>query len=169
MDPGFKLKQIGVTMLGVKDAQRSIAFYRHKLGRAVKSAFEGFVFLDGGGVTQCLSEALAKNSPSLVGATEVVFSVADVPAAYDALRVLGVEFSHAPRVVSGPMWAANFRYPDGHGLSIFGPEHADLELVTTWHLRVDPSRSYPDRPLAYLDMSRGRPLRPGTASNRKEA
>ena len=48
MDPGFKLKQIGVTMLGVKDAQRSIAFYRHKLGRAVKSAFEGFVFLDGG-------------------------------------------------------------------------------------------------------------------------
>jgi catechol 2,3-dioxygenase-like lactoylglutathione lyase family enzyme len=157
-------------MLGVKDAQRSIAFYRHKLGRAVKSAFEGFVFLDGGGVTQCLSEALAKNSPSLVGATEVVFSVADVPAAYDALRVLGVEFSHAPRVVSGPMWAANFRYPDGHGLSIFGPEHADLELVTTSAFAGrPPSRSYPDRPLAYLDMSRGRPLRPGTASNRKEA
>ena len=79
MDPGFKLKQIGVTMLGVKDAQRSTAIYRDKLGRAVKSAFEGFVFLDGGGVTQCLSEALAKNSPSLVGATEVVFSVATYP------------------------------------------------------------------------------------------
>jgi hypothetical protein len=26
--------------------------------------------------------------------------------------------------VSGPMWAANFRDPDGHGLSIFGPERA---------------------------------------------
>ncbi len=120
----FKLKQVGVIMLGVKDAQRSAAFYRDKLGLAVKSAFEGFVFLDGGGVTLCLAEALAKASPSLVGATEVVFSVADVRAAYDALCGQGVEFSHAPRAVSGPMWAANFRDPDGHGLSIFGPEHA---------------------------------------------
>ena len=123
-DSEFKLKQIGVIMLGVKDAQRSAAFYRDKLGLTVKSAFEGFVFLDGDGVTLCLSEALAKNSPPLVGATEVVFSVADVRAAYDALRGKGVDFRHAPRAVSGPMWAANFRDPDGHGLSIFGPEHA---------------------------------------------
>jgi catechol 2,3-dioxygenase-like lactoylglutathione lyase family enzyme len=121
---GFKLNQIGVVMLGVKDARRSAAFYRDKLGLAVKSAFEGFVFLDGGGVTLCLSEALAKASPSLVGASEVVFSVGDVRAAYDALRSQGVEFSHGPRAVSGPMWAANFRDPDGHGLSVFGPEHA---------------------------------------------
>jgi lactoylglutathione lyase len=123
-EPEFKLNAIGVIMLGVKDAQRSTAFYRDKLGLAVKSAFEGFVFLEGGAVTLCLSEALAKNSPSPVGATEVVFSVADVRAAYEALRGQGVEFSHAPRAVSGPMWAANFRDPDGHGLSIFGPEHA---------------------------------------------
>ena len=123
-DPEFKLKQIGVIMLGVKDAQRSAAFYRDRLGLAVKSAFEGFVFLDGGAVTLCLSEALAKASPKLAGATEVVFSVAEVRAAYEALRGQGVEFSHAPRAVSGPMWAANFRDPDGHGLSLFGPEHA---------------------------------------------
>jgi catechol 2,3-dioxygenase-like lactoylglutathione lyase family enzyme len=124
-DPEFKLDQIGAVMLGVKDARRSTAFYRDTLGLAVKSAFEGFVFPDGGGVTLCLSEALAKASPSLVGAGEVVLSVGDVPAAtYDALRGQGVEFSHAPRAVSGPMWAANFRDPDGHGLSIFGPERA---------------------------------------------
>ena len=120
----FKLKQIGVIMLGVKDAKRSMAYYRDQLGLTVKSAFEGFVFLDGGGVTLCLAEALAQANPSLVGATEVVFSVEDVRAAHEALRGKGVEFTHTPHPVSGPMWAANFRDPDGHGLSIFGPEHA---------------------------------------------
>jgi catechol 2,3-dioxygenase-like lactoylglutathione lyase family enzyme len=76
-------------------------------------------------VTLVLSEGLARAaSGSIAGATEVVFPVADVRAAYQALRGKGVEFTIEPRAVSGPMWAANFRDPDRHGLSIFGPEHA---------------------------------------------
>jgi glutathione S-transferase fosA5 len=124
--PGeFKLSQIGIIMLGVKDTARSVAFYRDQLGLTVKMAFEGFIFLDAGAVTLVLSEALAKatDGPS-AGATEVVFSVPDVRAAHGALRSKGVEFTHEPRQVSGPMWAANFRDPDGHGLSVFGPERA---------------------------------------------
>ena len=121
----FKLSQIGVIMLGVKETARSVAFYRDRLGLTVKMSFEGFTFLDGGGVTLVLSEGLAQaNNGSIAGATEVVFSVPDVRAAHQALLARGVEFTIAPRQVSGPMWAANFRDPDGHGLSVFGPEHA---------------------------------------------
>jgi len=53
---------------------------------------------------------------------EIVFSVEHVRAAYDALRAQGVEFTGEPRPITGPMWGANFRDPDGHILSIFGPE-----------------------------------------------
>jgi len=121
----FKLHQIGVIMLGVKETARSVAFYRDKMGLTVKMAFEGFTFLESGGVTLVLSEVLARATGGpIAGATEVVFSVPDVRAAYDALVANGVEFNIAPHPVSGPMWAANFRDPDGHGLSIFGPEHA---------------------------------------------
>jgi catechol 2,3-dioxygenase-like lactoylglutathione lyase family enzyme len=111
-------------MLGVKDVNRAIEFYRDRLGLSLASTFEGFAFLGTTGATLVLSEPLARASHSMIGATEVVFSVADVRAAYDALRARGVEFTVAPRQVAGPMWAANFRDPDGHGLSIFGPEQA---------------------------------------------
>ena len=120
----FKLHSMSFVMLGVRDVQRSLAFYRDRLGLGVKTAFEGFVFLVSGAVSLVLSEALAQASPVTAGATEVVFSVADVRAAYEALRLQGVEFTHEPRSVAGPMWAANFRDPDGHGLSVFGPERA---------------------------------------------
>jgi catechol 2,3-dioxygenase-like lactoylglutathione lyase family enzyme len=120
----FRLSQIGVIMLGVRDLGRAVAFYRDKLGMAIKSQFEGFAFLDGGGVTLALSEALARatGEEQVAGATEVVFSVDDVTAAHQSLCERGVTFTHEPRSVTGPMWAANFKDPDGHGLSIFGPE-----------------------------------------------
>ena len=40
----------------------------------------------------------------------------------EALAARGVEFTHEPRNVTGPLWAANFNDPDGHKLSVFGPE-----------------------------------------------
>ena len=118
----MKLTQIGVVMLGVADLNRSVAFYRDKLGLSVKQEIPGFVFLDGGGVTLCLSQPLARATGPTAGATEIVFSVEDVRAAYEALRGRGVQFTQEPRNVSGPMWAANFEDPDGHRLSVFGPE-----------------------------------------------
>ncbi len=119
--PQFKLGPIGVVMLGVRDVGRAVAFYRDNLGLKVTGEIETFVFLDGGSVTLCLSHLLARASQQLVGATEVVFSVGDVKAAYDWLRGRGVQFTHEPRIVSGSNWAANFADPDGHRLSIFGP------------------------------------------------
>ena len=118
----MKLTQIGVVMLGVADLNRSVAFYRDKLGVSVKQEIPGFTFLDGGGVTLCLSQPLGRTTGPAAGATEIVFSVEDVRAAYEALRGRGVQFTNEPRNVSGPMWAANFQDPDGHRLSVFGPE-----------------------------------------------
>ena len=70
-----------------------------------------------------LSRGLAQATTSqIAGATEVVFAVEHVRAAYDALRGQGVEFVNEPRVVSPGNYAANFRDPDGHLLSVFGPE-----------------------------------------------
>ena len=119
----FKLTKIGVVMLGVQDLARSAAFYRDTLGLSVQMEIPGFTFLDGGGVTLALSQPLARATGQAAGATEVVFSVEDVTAAYEALRANGVTFTQAPRNVVGSNWAANFQDPDGHRLSIFGPEH----------------------------------------------
>jgi catechol 2,3-dioxygenase-like lactoylglutathione lyase family enzyme len=118
----FKLAKIGVVMLGVADVARSVAFYRDKLGLSVKQEIPGFAFLDGGGVMLALSQPLARATGQGPGSTEIVFSVEDVRAAHAALLAKGVAFTQEPRVVSGPMWAANFNDPDGHRLSVFGPE-----------------------------------------------
>jgi len=122
MTPPLKLEKIGIIMLGVKNMEASLAFYRDKLGMTVQFGNPEFSFLDGGGVTLALSLPIAKNSPAMVGATEIVFNVAGVRAAYSALRAQGVEFFIEPRVVNPPMWAANFADPDGHRFSIYGPE-----------------------------------------------
>jgi catechol 2,3-dioxygenase-like lactoylglutathione lyase family enzyme len=120
-----KLNRVAVLMLGVKDLPRAVAFYRDVLGLEPQGEVAGdFVFFNGGGVTIVLSvpHADPKISPHIVGATEVVFGVESVTAAYEALRARGVGFTRAPRPVAGPNWGANFTDPDGHRLSLFGPE-----------------------------------------------
>jgi predicted enzyme related to lactoylglutathione lyase len=52
---------------------------------------------------------------------EIVFNVEDIQAAHAALSARGVAFRIAPRPVTGDRHAADFRDPDGHALSIFGP------------------------------------------------
>ena len=108
-------------MLGASDLDRSRAFYRDLLGLAVRQDIPGFVFFDTGPVTLCLSAAHARLADS-PGPAEVVLAVASVRKAYAALKVRGVEFLREPANVTGDSWAASFRDPDGHLLSIFGPE-----------------------------------------------
>jgi catechol 2,3-dioxygenase-like lactoylglutathione lyase family enzyme len=122
MPEQFRLSKIGVIMLGVADTEKSVPFYRDRLGLKLSARFEDFAFFDTGGVTLALSGGLARATGKGAGAVEIVFSVEHIRQAYQSLRAAGVEFSGEPRVVSGPNWAANFRDPDGHILSIFGPE-----------------------------------------------
>ena len=120
--PPSPLTRIGIVMFGVASVARSIAFYRDLLGLKLQTEFPGFAFFEVGGVTLVVSEPLAKALGAGPGDAEVIFPVEDVRAAYEALRTRGLVFSQEPRNVSGPMWAANFADPDGHRLSIFGPE-----------------------------------------------
>lgn len=112
---------IAHVMLGASDLDRSRAFYRDRLGLAVRHESPGFVFLETGAATLCLSAAHARLARE-PGPVEVVLAVASVRAAHAALRDAGVEFLREPANVTGDSWAANFRDPDGHLLSIFGPE-----------------------------------------------
>ena len=109
-------------MLGVRDMEKSVSFYRDRLGLALRHRVPGFAMFETGAVTLVLNEARAEGAANVAGATEVIFSVDDVKADTEALKQLGVEFSHEPHPVNGPMWAANFPDPDGHLLTLFGPE-----------------------------------------------
>jgi|SRR5579863_5920685 len=122
METKFRLGKIGMVMLGVADSEKAVEFYRDRLGLKLTAQFEGFSFFEAGGVMLILSRGLAQVTGKGPGATEVVFSVEHVRAAYDALRSQGVVFLNEPRVISPGNWGANFQDPDGHGLSIFGPE-----------------------------------------------
>ena len=55
------------------------------------------------------------------------FAVDDVHAEYERLKAAGVEFVHRPRMVSQgehlEQWAATFRDPDGHAITITRWEH----------------------------------------------
>jgi catechol 2,3-dioxygenase-like lactoylglutathione lyase family enzyme len=109
-------------MLGVTDMARSLEFYRDRLGLEATMSSAEFTFLNGGGVTLALSKAHVQALGKEPGCVEVVFAVDHVRASYETLRAKGVEFKKEPRPVAGPDWAANFADPDGHMLSIFGPE-----------------------------------------------
>ena len=117
----YKLTQVSVVMLGVRDVARALAFYRDKLGLQVQRESPGFAFLNAGGVTLCLSEPAAKVRGQVAGAGEVVFSVEDVTAAYQALQAKGVQFTHEPRNITPTTRVANFDDPDGNHLSLYGP------------------------------------------------
>jgi catechol 2,3-dioxygenase-like lactoylglutathione lyase family enzyme len=118
----FALPPISMIMLGARDLEQSRAFYEGRLGLTVSQKIPGYVFLETGAVTLILSESLAKTVSPVAGATEVIFSVDDIHRTHQALLSRGVQFTQDPQNVAGPMWAANFRDPDGHLLTLFGPE-----------------------------------------------
>jgi len=122
----YSIPSVSMVMLGVRDVQKSIPFYRDLLGMKLTQQFGGFAFFDAGKITLVLSEDRARSSEHVAGATEIVFSVEDVRASYEALKQQGVTFHREPVQISGPMWAAHILDPDGHLLSIFGPERKAL-------------------------------------------
>jgi catechol 2,3-dioxygenase-like lactoylglutathione lyase family enzyme len=116
----IKLSKVGVIMLGVRDLKKSVAFYRDVLGLTASGVVESLAFFSGGGVTLVLRQVdgLGEGDERR---TEVVFAVDDVQAAHQSLKARGVRFRVEPRPVAGDQHAADFRDPDNHVLSIFGP------------------------------------------------
>jgi len=116
------LSRIATVMLGVRDLKTSLDFYHGKLGLSIKMQEPQIALLDAGPITLGLSPGHVRLAPQVNGATEVVFQVENVRAARQALMDRGIAFMNEPRQVTPTEWAAHFRDPDGHLLSIFGPE-----------------------------------------------
>lgn len=125
------LRNVSSVILRVSDIAGAVAFYTQKLGLRVTRQSPGFAFLDAGAISLILNKPEGRiepsDAPGLAGYTEVVFDVADIRAAFAALRGRGVQFlSPEPFRVSGDethdVLAAPFRDPDGHLLSITGKE-----------------------------------------------
>lgn len=119
-----KLSKMGYIMLGVKNVTDSLPFYRDVLGLSVRFSVEDLVFLDGGGVTIVLRGRPDLGAAGDIMRTEFVFEVEDIDAAHRSLKARGVSFVHEPRQVTPDRHAADFRDPDGHVLSIYGPKVA---------------------------------------------
>jgi catechol 2,3-dioxygenase-like lactoylglutathione lyase family enzyme len=117
----MQLSRLGIVMLGVRNLERSVPFYRDTLGLPLKFASDEMAFFDGGGVTVCLRQSPGLADPADERRTELVFTVDDIDAAHQALASRGVRFRIEPRIVTGDQLAADFRDPDRHVLSIFGP------------------------------------------------
>ena len=108
-------------MLMVSDLQRSVGFYRDQVGlRLVDQASNTAVLSYGGG--RVLLRQLADMSQVDRRLSHLHIQVSDVDASYRDLVARGVEFVHAPRVISlGDrlnLWAATFRDPDGHDIAV---------------------------------------------------
>jgi catechol 2,3-dioxygenase-like lactoylglutathione lyase family enzyme len=120
----LRLSRVVSIMLGVRDLNASLEFYRDKLGLKIKMQEPQLALLDAGPVTLGLSPGHVRLAPQVNGATEVVFQVENVRSARQGLIDRGVAFMNEPRQVTPTDWAAHFRDPDGHLLSIFGPAGA---------------------------------------------
>jgi len=117
-----QLSRITSIMLGVRDLPQALAFYKEKLGLTVIMQEPSLALLQCGGVMLGLSRGHVNLAPHVAGATEVVFGVESVRATYKALSAQGVIFMSEPRQATPTDWVAHFKDPDGHILSIFGPE-----------------------------------------------
>lgn len=111
---------VGITVL-VADLARSTAFYRDRLG---------FVEIDGGegnavlasGTTRLVLRSVPDVAPVNRRLVHLNLEVDDVHAVYERLKSNGVRFTYAPRAVNRgaklEQWAAAFRDPDGHGVTL---------------------------------------------------
>jgi catechol 2,3-dioxygenase-like lactoylglutathione lyase family enzyme len=118
--------RLSTVLLRVADLQRSLGFWRDKLGLRPLGAFESFAFLDAGGARIGLNAVAPpkESDGGLSTLTEIVLEFNDVRAAYAELSAKGIAFRTSPRAVTGDgtreLWACDCRDPDGHLVSITG-------------------------------------------------
>jgi catechol 2,3-dioxygenase-like lactoylglutathione lyase family enzyme len=114
------LERLAFVMLAVRDVDSAATFYRDALGLPMTARFEDFAFFDTGEAKLALTSELASGNNDSQG-HECVFAVPSIKEAYAALRDQ-IEFLNEPHPVDDRNWAVNFRDPDGHLLSLYGPQ-----------------------------------------------
>jgi len=101
-------KQLDYTMIVVSDMQRSVEFYRDKLGIPLKFQSPDWtefatgtttLALHGGGVPS--TQPPAGDPSKVAGACSIGFNVDDVDKAYEELKAKGIRFVMPPMVREG--------------------------------------------------------------------
>jgi catechol 2,3-dioxygenase-like lactoylglutathione lyase family enzyme len=114
-------------ILRVANLGTSIRFYRDQVGLPLQSTFDEFAVFGGDGMTLMLQQVERKSSGAATGLpalTEVVLEAADVMKTCREMKERGVTLLREPfaATTDGPrvLYAAPFKDPDGHILSITG-------------------------------------------------
>ena len=117
----LRLTKLHQVALAVTDLDRSITFYRDKLGAEFSMKFDppGLAFFDLGG-TRLMLDAVAEAAGH---ASPLYFWVDDINAAHATLQSRGVEFEEGPQLINRTdegteEWMAFFRDPDDNILAI---------------------------------------------------
>jgi predicted enzyme related to lactoylglutathione lyase len=113
--------KISLIALGISDLPTSVAFYKDKAGFDLQNQFGSIAFFSAGPIMLMLNAGLRRPEGPLAGATEIVVAAESVTASYRQLRERGCKFINEPREVTPGSWAATFADPDGHWLTLFGP------------------------------------------------
>lgn len=115
-------------MLRVADLERAATFYGKAVGLRETGRQPGLAFFDAGPIRIALQQ-LPKQLPagdqnSMLALTEVVLHTDDIGASMTALKSGGVKFlcgdgaAHVASMPDHDLYAAPFRDPDGHVLSL---------------------------------------------------
>ena len=112
---------IGQIALTVSDVERSVAFYRDRLGlRFLFAAGPTLAFLDADGIRLMLSAGEGDFTPG--SSTVLYFRVADIEAEHAAITARGATFIDSPHLVAKmpdhELWMCFLRDPDGHTLAL---------------------------------------------------
>ena len=114
----FGLSTIGQIALTVRDAARSVAFYRDILGMRLLFEMPGMGFFDCNGIRLMLSGSETGETYSTI----VYFKVPDIRVAYETLRGREVAFDREPHMIARmpehELWMAFFRDPDRNLLAL---------------------------------------------------
>lgn len=115
----LSISGIGQILIGVKDVDRAVAFYRDVLGLKFLFQFPGMAFFDCGGIRLYLG---IPEKPEYAATSILYYRVPSIAAAASTLEARGVVFKEPPRLVHEDarheLWLAFFEDSEGNGVAL---------------------------------------------------
>ena len=122
-DTDLRLSRIGQIAMRVHNLEKSIEFYRDKLGlQFLFQAPPGLAFFDCDGVRLMLNVPEPGNNGSDHPGSIIYFKVEDIQSAHETLSDRDVEFINKPHLIAKMpdyhLWMAFFHDPDDNTLAL---------------------------------------------------